>query len=155
MENGILVLHNFMRWVVLVFALLTIFSSLSGMTSGKSFTSKNKRTALFLMISADIQLLLGLLLYFTRGWFNMLTGGGEVMKNAAARFWSVEHATGMIIALALIHIGYSAAKKDIPDSSKFRKLFWLTLIALVIILVTIPWPFREAVGRPWFPGMNI
>jgi hypothetical protein len=55
----------------------------------------------------------------------------------------------MLIAIVLITIGRGAAKKNIPDVAKFKKAFWFFLIALVIILVTIPWPFREGVGRPW------
>jgi hypothetical protein len=27
------------------------------------------------------------------------------------------------------------------------------LIAMVLILAAVPWPFRELIGRPWFPGM--
>jgi hypothetical protein len=46
------------------------------------------------------------------------------------------------------------SKKNISDTDKFRKAFWLFLIALIVILVTVPWPFREVVGRPIFPGMH-
>src|SRR5690606_23557510 len=106
------------------------------------------------MISCDIQLLLGLALYFMRGWANLLTNGASVMKDTYTRFFTIEHSLGMIIAIVLVHIGYSSVKKDIPDSAKFRKLFWMTTIALVIILITIPWPFRDIVARPWFPGMQ-
>ena len=51
-------------------------------------------------------------------------------------------------------IGYASIKKDIPDNSKFKKLFWFSTIALLIMLLTIPWPFREMIGRPLFPGMH-
>lgn len=144
-----------MRWIVLILALITIFRSLSGMNSGKTFTTGNKKAALFLMISCDIQLLIGLALYFMNGWAKMLVAGGDVMKNTYNRFFTVEHTLGMLIAIVFIHLGYIASKKDIPDSAKFKKLFWFTLIALIIIIVTIPWPFREIVGRPWFPGMTV
>jgi hypothetical protein len=155
METGLLHLHNLMRWVVLLFALLTIFKGFSGMNSGKEMTGKDTRIALFLLISVDIQLLLGIALYIQRGWFARLSeGGGEVMKNAAQRFWAVEHLTGMLIAIILIHIGYSSTKKNIPGKQKFKRLFWFTLVALLLILVTIPWPLRELVGRPWLPGLN-
>jgi len=154
MANGLLHLHNLMRWVVLILALITIFRSLSGMSSGKTFTPGNKKVALFLMISVDIQLLVGLMLYYFKGWFGILTSGKLAMKDEYQRFWTIEHAVGMIIAIVLIHIGYSASKKDVPDVVKFKKLFWLTTIALVIILITIPWPFREIVGRPMLPGMS-
>lgn len=123
------------------------------MSGKKAFTSGDRKTALFMMISADIQLLLGLALYYMKGWFSLLTSGNLNMSDKYQRFWSVEHITGMLIGIILIHIGYSAAKKNIPDAAKFKKLFWFTLIALIVILATVPWPFRELVGRPWFPGM--
>lgn len=122
------------------------------MGGGKAFTKSDKRPAMLLMITADIQLLLGLILYVGKDWFKVLTSGG-FMKLPAQRFWAMEHMLGMLIAIVLIHIGYSAIKKDIPDASKFKKLFWFTLVALIIIFATIPWPFREIIGRPLFPGM--
>jgi hypothetical protein len=125
-----------------------------GMASNTAFTSGDRKTAMFLMISADIQLLLGLALYYLKGWFTVLTSGGDLMSNKVNRFFAVEHLAGMLIAIILIHIGYAAAKKNIADRAKHKKLFWFTLIAILIIIATIPWPFRELVGRPIFPGMN-
>jgi hypothetical protein len=150
MQNLILSLHNIFRWLILLFAILTIAGSISGMGGKKQFTANNKRMALFLLISCDLQLLLGLFLYFANGWFTTLTAGKETMTNTALRFFSLEHSVAMIIAIVLIHVGYSATKKDIPDQSKFKRLFWFTFIALVIILASIPWPFREAIARPLF-----
>lgn len=154
MENGLLHLHNLVRWLVLLFAVLTLVRSLAGMNGNKAFTNGDRKTAMFLMITADIQLILGLALYILRGWWKVLTSGGDIMSNAGTRFWTVEHITGMIIGIVLIHLGYSATKKNIKDQAKFKKVFWFTLLALIIILATIPWPFREVIGRPWFPGMN-
>jgi hypothetical protein len=146
-------LHNLLRWVILILAVVTLVRSLSGMNGKKAFTAADKKTALFFMISCDIQLLVGLSLYFSKGWFGVLTSGSEFMKLPAQRFFALEHLVGMIIAIAMVHIGYAATKKNIADSAKFKKLFIFTLLALVIMLATIPWPFREAIARPLFPGM--
>ncbi|RYD54618.1 MAG: hypothetical protein EOP56_18685 [Sphingobacteriales bacterium] len=154
MQQGLLHLHNFLRWVVLLFALLTIIRSMGGLGGKKAFTSGDRKTAMFLMISADIQLLLGFALYFMKGWATVIASGADIMSNKYNRFFAVEHLTGMLIAIILIHIGYSSAKKNIPDAAKFKKLFWFTLIAVLIILITIPWPGRELIGRPLFPGMH-
>lgn len=151
METGILHLHNLMRWVVIVLAVITILKAMSGMGGNKPFSAGDRKTALFYMISFDIQLLLGLALYFLNGWHNMLTAGG-VMKDEYRRFFAVEHLVGMLIALILVHKGYNAVKKNIPDATKFKRLFWYSLLSLIITLAMIPWPFRE-VGRVWFPGM--
>lgn len=144
----VLFLHNIFRWLILLFALIVLIGSASGMGGNKTFTPGNKRMALFLMISCDIQLLLGLILYFGYGWLHILTSNSNVMTNTSLRFFALEHSVAMIIAIVLIHIGYSAVKKNITDKAKFTRLFWFTLIALVIIFASIPWPFREAIARP-------
>jgi hypothetical protein len=46
-------------------------------------------------------------------------------------------------------MGYSKAKKKAEDSQKFKTTFWYYLIGLVLILVSIPWPFR-GLGAGWF-----
>lgn len=152
MLTGLQHLHNFLRWFIILFALWTIVKSLAGMNGGKSFTKSDKRPAMLLMIFADIQLVLGLVLFISKDWFKVLTSGG-FMKLPAQRFWAMEHALGMLIAIILIHAGYSVVKKNVPDATKFKRLFWCTLLALVVIFITIPWPFREIIGRPLFPGM--
>ncbi|MDR3681596.1 MAG: hypothetical protein P4L41_16630 [Flavipsychrobacter sp.] len=150
----VLFLHSALRWLILLFALLTIASGLRGMGGGRIFGKGDKRNALLLLICCDIQLLVGLALYFGNGWLNMMTtNAGEVMKNTAQRFYAMEHNVMMILAIVLVHIGYSSVKKSIPDQSKFKRLFWFTAIALVVILAAIPWPARELIGRPLFRGI--
>ncbi len=158
MDTALNHLHNIMRWAVLLFGVLTLISGLRGLNGKRDFTNSDKRNALFLLIACDIQLLLGLALYFMKGYHRVFSGGamGEVMKNQPMRFWSVEHITGMLIAIILVHVGYAGTKGSRPPAAKFRRLFWCTFIALLIIAVTIPWPFRAAgVARPWMPGMGV
>ena len=148
MQHFILSLHSILRWWVLLFALLTIVQSAGGMNGSKPFTAGNKRNALLLLIGCDLQILIGLYLYFANGWNKVLVSGGEAMRNTALRFYSMEHVVAMIIAIALVHAGYRNIKKDIPQGTKHKRIFWYTLIALIIIIVSIPWPMREAIGRP-------
>ena len=123
------------------------------MTAGTVFSAGDKKAGLFLMIAAHTTLLIGLYLYLAGPWglANIRNlGFGAVMKDRVYRFFAVEHIFGMLVAIVLITIGRGVAKKNIPDAAKFRKSFWFFLVALVIILATVPWPFREGVGRPWF-----
>ena len=76
------------------------------------------------------------------------SGFGIVMKDSAARFFAVEHFAGMLIGIILITVARGKAKM-----LNYSAASWLYLLALVVILITIPWPFREGIGRPWFPGM--
>lgn len=155
MQTGMLHLHSILRWLVLIVALWAIVKMASGRSGSKAFTASDKRPALFFLIIMDLQLLVGLYLYFTSpvwGWASIKNNGfGVVMKDAAMRFFAVEHLLGMLIALILVHAGYSATKKNIADQKKFNKAFWCFLIAFILILASIPWPFREALHRGWMP----
>ena len=152
MDNILELAHNIMRWAVLLFGLLSLISGARGMAGGRDFTAADRRNALFFMISCDIQLLLGLLLYFMKGYYRNFSGGGAVMKDSVMRFWTVEHLVGMLIAIILVHAGYAGTKGDRRDSLKFRRLFWCSLIALAIIVAMIPWPFRApGIAQPLMP----
>lgn len=152
MYSVLLTLHSILRWVILILSVVVIARSFSGMTSGKPFSAADKKGGLFLMISAHTTLLIGLYLYFfgPSGFAYIRNlGFGEVMKDNTARFFAVEHIFGMLVAIVLITIGRGVSKKDIPDVAKHKRTFWFILVALVIILATIPWPFRTEVARPW------
>jgi hypothetical protein len=155
--TGLLHLHNVMRWVILILLLVAIFKAFTGMNSRQAYNNGDKKVSLFLMISAHITLLIGLYQWIVGPWGlrNIQSlGFGEVMKNGIHRFWAIEHLTGMLIAIILITIGKGVGKKNIPDASKHKKAFWFFLIALFIILLTVPWPFREGIGRPLLPGQH-
>lgn len=155
MTTGMLHLHSILRYLTLLVALWAIFSSMSGMGGSKPFTKSDQRPGLFYMIAMDLQLLVGMVLYFT-GNFGLNSirqlGMGVVMKDSVHRFFAVEHLLGMLIAVVLVHIGYAATKKtEFSDQKKFKRSFWMYLIALVVIFASIPWPFRD-LGRGWMPG---
>ena len=143
--------HSGLRWIVLILVLGSIGRALSNMSSGK-FTALDDKLSLFSLISAHIQLLLGLGLYFISPFVKaaMEMGMGEAMKDSVMRFWLIEHIFGMVIGIALITVGRIAAKKATEDKAKFKKIAVYFGIGLLIILVTIPWPFREFLGRGWF-----
>lgn len=151
----VLVLHNLLRWAVLLFGIWTLLNALTGVLGKRNYSPGDNRTNLFFMISCDIQLLLGLTLYFTNPWFESLKDNAKlVMHNPAQRFFSVEHAAMMIIAWLLVHVGRVAVKKATIDTIKHKRSLLLFGLAILVILAAIPWPFREAIERPWFRWFN-
>ena len=146
MYNGLVHLHSALRWVILILLIVSLI---------QAFTKNEKlaKTSLWLLISSHIMLLLGLFQYFNSEavGFQMierLGGFGNVMKDSFARFWVVEHISVMVIAIIIITIARGRAKR-----LKFSAAAWMYVIALVLILAAVPWPFREGIARPWFPGM--
>ena len=109
------------------------------------------------MIACDLMLFVGVYQWITGplGLKNIQNiGMGAIMKNSAFRFFAIEHIIGMLIAIILVHIGYGYSKKNIPDAVKHKRTFLFYGLALLIILISIPWPFRTVgAGRTWFPGM--
>lgn len=144
METGMLHLHNVLRWVILLLLLVTLY---------QAFTKKEsiRSSSLWLMIAAHTMLLIGLY-QFIAGRYGITKGlpeGVELMKDSFYRFYWVEHPLLMIVAIILITLARGKAKV-----LNYKNAGWLLLIALIFILVAIPWPFREAgAGRAWFPGM--
>ena len=140
MYNALLVLHNLLRWVVLIAALVVIYQSYMGWKNNKPFARSLKTAATVFISSMDTQLLLGLLLYFV--YSPIVKAATADMKNAmhdrSLRFWSVEHITMMMLAVVLAHVGYIKSKKHRNEGRGQKTLFTFTLLSLILILVAIP-----------------
>ena len=151
----VLILHNILRWGVLIFGLWTCINALSGVMSKRLYTPNDNKSNLFFMICCDIQLLLGLALYFSNGWFDKIkAGGGSVMKNTYDRFFTVEHGGMMLLAWILVHIGRSSVKRAATDQAKHKKMLIFFGLAFLIIIASIPWPFRAEIAKPLFRWFN-
>ncbi len=138
--------HSGWRWIVLILLVLAIFSAYRGWKKKAEFTPMDKKMAMFAMIAFHLQWTFGLVLYFISPKVQFVEG---FMKNSMLRFYGMEHIVAMTIAFVLITIGYSKSKKVEDGPGKFKKIFVFYLIAFIIILASIPWPFREALGGGW------
>ena len=150
MSIVLLQVHNILRWVILISLSLSILQSLIGWIKHRELREGDTKLWLFTMISAHITLLIGLILLLF-GRYGILSSGlpeGVVlMKDKFYRFFWIEHPTGMLLATILITLGRGVVKKQIIDPLKYKRSFWFFLVALIIILATIPWPGREIIGR--------
>ena len=146
--NTVLIFHSLLRWLVLLFGVLTVFTAMSGLAGKRNYTTADNKMNLFFMISCDIQLLLGLALYFGGPWFDRIKTLG--MKDHESRFFTMEHGLMMILAWILVHVGRVKVKKALTAAAKYKRTLIYFGIALLLILVSIPWPFRAIIGRPLF-----
>jgi hypothetical protein len=143
-----LTLHSWVRWLVLVTALVAVVRAISGSTSHRPWTPLDDRSAFFFTMMLDLQVLIGLLLYV---WLSPLTREafrdiGAAMKSNGLRFWAVEHIFGMIVALAIAHIGRARIRKADPSRRHKVALIFFGL-AFLAIVASIPWP-GAPYGRP-------
>ena len=143
MTTGLVHLHNLLRWVVLIAMLFAIVQLLLKKDALKA--SK------VLLISAHSTLVLGLYQYFFGPFgFKLIQAAGMkvAMASSAIRFWAVEHIFSMLIAIILITIGHIKYKKGGAPKTTLI----LYILALLLIVAAIPWPFRAEIGRPLYPG---
>ncbi|MEJ6980966.1 cytochrome B [Pedobacter sp. P351] len=146
MYQFILEAHSGLRYVVMLLLIGAILLSLAGWFGKKPFTPGNKRINLFTLISAHIQFVLGLVLYFISPYVK--TGDmGSAMKDDTLRYWTVEHIIMMLIAVALITVGYSKSKKLLNDIAKHKTVAVFYSIAFIIIIVAIVLSGRPLIGK--------
>ena len=134
MYNGLLITHSYLRYIVLILLIAVIIVSLLGVLNKKPYTDGDNKLGLALFISTHLQLLLGLILYFVSP---AVVFSGQAMKDSSLRYWLVEHATGMLIAIALITAARVTSKKMTDSQSKHRRMLIFNLLAFIIIVLTI------------------
>lgn len=136
----LVVLHNLLRWVVLLAGAAAALKAILGLVGKQSWTPLDNRLGLIFTISFDLQFLLGLILYVAGPTMQAVWGDfGGAMSNSALRFYAVEHIFIMFISLGLAHAGRSLAKKAANDLKKHQRAAIFFTLSLLLIFVGIPW----------------
>lgn len=148
MYTGLVHLHSAWRYVVVLLLIISIVKAFAQWFGSNPFTSADKKTFLFAMISVHIQLVIGLILYFISPYVQF-GDMATVMKTPELRYWTVEHIATNIIGIILITVGYSTAKRAVTDKAKFMRTALFYLIGFIFIMVAVPWPWSR-VDRGWF-----
>ena len=141
-----LFIHSWLRWIVLILALLVIIKSFLGWQGKKTYGKGDNALSASFVGSLHLQLLIGLVLYFFLSPIttNAFQDFGGAMKAASIRYWAVEHIFVMVLAVIIAQIGRSRSKKASGNVKKFKIATIFYLIALILMLSRIP--FNEA-GR--------
>src|SRR5687768_4861976 len=113
MYSTLLTVHSYVRWIVLLVALLVIVRAAIGVAQRRPWTPSDDAAARWFGMSIDIQMVIGLIIYFFLSPFTMSAWRdiGGAMRDAGVRFVVIEHQVGMLIAVALAHIGRVRIRK--------------------------------------------
>jgi len=139
-----LTVHSVLRLALLLLVAWIFFTGLRGLFSGAPRPLSGVLLQRVAVICADLQLTIGLLLYFV--WSpqtaSAMQNMGAAMKDKELRFWAVEHGTLMLLSIVFVHVGKILAKRAGSDRSfHVRTALWFGL-ALAGILLGAP-------GTPW------
>lgn len=141
MGQGVLDLHSYWAFAVLVLLLLAILNAFIGLSAKRPFLPKDRQISMLALIFTHVQFVIGLVLLFVSPKMETVKqlGMGELMKNAELRKLFVEHPLVNLIAIVFITIGWSTHKRATDNTVKFKKIGIFYAIGLVLLLSRIPW----------------
>ena len=136
----VLYMHSILRWAIVAAGLYAAGRAWWGRLGRRAWLKADMRAGRVLVSLMDVQLLIGLVLYFL---YSPVVAGAMLRPEMVAgsrglRFWIVEHPIAAIVAIAIAHIGFLKARKGGPLAHRDAALFYT--LALLIVLAAIPWP---------------
>jgi hypothetical protein len=148
MYTAFLVLHSWLRWLALAAG---IAATVTALGSTPTANRRGDRLGLILTIAMDVQLVIGLLLYFvvSPNMEAIRAQFGVAMRTPQLRFFAVEHATGMVLALILAHVGRVLARKAATPAARRKRQVICYGLATLVMALAVPWP-GMTYGRPLF-----
>lgn len=145
----LLTLHGIVRWMVLFFLLYSIFHAFRGYMGERPFTAADDVVRHWTATVAHIQLVLGMGLYVISPIVRSVVAGQITDGMNDGFFFRYIHIGMMLSGIVLLTIGSAKAKRIKVDKDKFRTIIIWYLLALLIMLLAIPWPFSPFSQRPF------
>jgi uncharacterized membrane protein len=144
----VLALHNIVRWLVLILGVVAVLRAFVGWFGKREWTEIDRKIGSYVSITIDIQILLGLILYFISPLTKLaLSNFGTAMQVVELRFFTLEHVFYMLLALLFAHLGSILPKRAAEAIAKHKWAAIFFSLTVLFILLGIPW------GRPLFPGL--
>jgi hypothetical protein len=151
MYDATLLVHSWLRWVVIALAVVGLGRAIAGARKEAGWGASDERVNKLFVIAVDIQLLLGVILYafLSPATHTAFQNFGHAMKDAALRFWAVEHTLPMLAAVAVAHIGRVRGKRYGQSPVRHRAALVTYGVFIAMIAFGFPWP-GTARARPLF-----
>ena len=145
--------HSWLRWIIVIAGLLAAILAIGAWMRNRGLKKNHRILNGVFVGSLHLELILGLTLYLVYSKLVVIgdENMGAIMKDSTLRYWNVEHITTMIIAVVIAQVGSSSSRRaKVPRKASGRAALFFS-IAMLLILVTIPWPFKGRFqGKPYF-----
>ncbi|WP_046242566.1 hypothetical protein [Hymenobacter terrenus] len=145
----LLTLHSLFRWVVLVGLLLGLSRAYRGWLGQQAFTPLDNTLRHTVATLAQVQLVLGYGLYVVSPLVRSFHLR-DAEHAPTTLFFALQHVAVMTAAIVVLTIGSALAKRRASSPEKFRTMATWFTVALLLILLAIPWPFSPFASRPLF-----
>ncbi len=133
-------MHGWNRWLVLAAAAVALVAAYAGWLRGGTYGGAVRTSAEVFIGLLGLQVLLGLVLYALSPLVRTgLADLGAAMAVKELRFFSVEHITGMLIAMTAAQVGAVRVRRASTDGAKLRQAAIWRTVAVAAVLASIPW----------------
>ncbi len=150
MQDFLLPLHSFLRWVAFGDVFAAALMCAVALRTLPEWRPVHKIVAVVGLVAMDVQLLVGGALWLKSPLVQAARANmGAAMKEPVLRFFAVEHAAMMVLALVAVHVGYAKAKRAADGAAAHKAVAIGYGLAVLVMLAAIPWPMRAAIARPW------
>ena len=137
--------HSLLRWLILILLVYSIIASAIKWRTSVPLSKTDSLMASLTVHSSHLQLLVGFILYFIS---YKVMFDKEAMASPLIRFFTAEHVSIMVLAIACLTFGNIKAKKAADPKQKARHIFIWFVLGFLLMMAGIPWPFR-ALGSGW------
>jgi uncharacterized membrane protein YozB (DUF420 family) len=136
-----LIVHNWLRWIVVIIGIVAAVRAWLGWLGGREWMARDRQLGSWFGIAYDLQLLIGLILYFALSpiTISALRDFGAAMSVADLRYYAVEHVSIMLAGLVFVHLGSILARRAATDRKKFQWAAIFFTLAVLTILAGMPW----------------
>lgn len=150
MYQTLLFIHNTMRWLIIICLLLTLLLAFQGYIKHKIYSKLDGYLRLWTTTLSHIQLIIGMTLYIKSPLIKYFFANfKEAIQELHLVFFGLIHTFLMLVAIVCLTIGSATSKRKHTDQDKFRMILIWFILALLIILIAIPWPFSPLAQRPY------
>lgn len=133
-------LHAYNRYFILAALVFVLFRAYTGWLSNKRYEKPDNTSAAALLGLCHLQLLLGLLLLWVSPLGMAALSNGSALPGSWARYFTMEHAGAMFIAIVLVQVGRILPKRRPTTNKNIAPLRFMS--PLLPCSSSVRWPTK-------------
>ena len=130
-------IHAYNRYFILLALVFVLFRAYAGWLNNRQYEKPDNAGAAALLGFCHLQLVAGLLLLWISPYGMPAFSNGSGQAGSWARYFTMEHAMAMFVAILLVQLGRIFSKKQQEAVRKHRTIAIYTTIAALLIIGTL------------------
>lgn len=147
----LLTVHSWLRWALILVTLASAGFATRRLCRTAPWTDGSSRLARVWVSLVDLQVLVGMTLYFAYSPIARLARASPswALRNPSLRFFGLLHPIAMALVFVVTHATWIAVRREREARVRYRRWALGASGSLVLLSLAIPWP-QTSYGRPLF-----